>query len=101
MSQHKDPNQGEGDRAAARRYDRNAREFVEEGKVSEAAQDARQYVESEPAEAAAAEQAAKHGPGSRGISVDELVAKGQSLVERVKPVVGRAVSNLRKRFGRK
>ena len=102
MSQDKDPNQGEGDRIAARRYDRNVREFVEEGKVSEAANNARQYVESEPGDAAAAESAAKRGPkAGRGVSVDELVAKGQSLIERVRPVVDRAVGNLRKRFGRK
>lgn len=102
MSQHKDPNQGEGDRNSARRYDRNVREFVEEGKVAEAANDARQYVDDDPADAEAAEQAAKRGPsGSRGVSVDQLVAKGQSLIERVRPVVDRAVGNLRKRFGRK
>lgn len=102
MSQSKDPNQGEGDRISARRYDKHVREFVEEGKVSEAANDARQYVESEPEDAAAAEQAAKRSPsGSRGVSVDQLVAKGQSLIERVRPVVDRAVGKLRNRFGRK
>lgn len=103
MSQHKDPNQGEGDRGAARRYDRNLREFIEEGKVSDAADEARDFVESDPAEALAAEQAAKRGPAakSKGVSVDELVAKGQSLIERVRPMVDRAVVNLRNRFGRK
>ena len=100
MSQHKDPNQGEGDRVAARRYDRNVREFIEEGKVPDAADKARNFVDGDPVAAAAAEQAAKRGPKA-GVSVDELVAKGQSLIERVRPMVGRAVMNLRKRFGRK
>ena len=100
MSKHKDPNQGEGDRVSARRYDRNVREFVEQGKVPDAADKARNFVEANPAEAAAAEKAAKRGPKS-GVSVDEIVAKGQSLIERVRPMVDRAVVNLRKRFGRK
>jgi len=101
MSQDKDRNQGEGDRISARRYDRNVREFIDEGKVDDAATEARQFVEREPDEASAAEQKAKRGPAGRGVSVDELVAKGHSLIERVRPMVDRAVGNLRKRFGRK
>ena len=99
MTQPKDPNQGEGDRVSARRYGDNVREFIGEGKVDDAADDAKNFVESEPAEAKAAEAAAKRGPG-RGVSVDELVAKGHSLIERVRPTVERAVGNLRKRFKR-
>lgn len=102
MSQDKDPNQGEGDRVSARRYDRHAREFIEEGKVPDAANEARLFVERDPAEAAAAEEAAKRGPGGgHRVSVDELVAKGHSLIDRVRPMVERTVGNLRKRFGRK
>lgn len=101
MSQDKDPNQGEGDRISARRYDRHAREFIDEGKVPDAANEARRFVERDPAEAAAAEQAAKRGPRGSGVSVDELVAKGQSLIERVRPIVERTVGNLKKRFRRK
>jgi hypothetical protein len=87
---------------SARRYDRHVREFVEEGKVADAANDAREYVETDPDDADAAERAAKRGPtGSRGVTVDQLVAKGQSLIERVRPVVERAVGKLRSRFGRK
>ena len=33
--------------------------------------------------------------------VDELVAKGQTVVERVRPMVSKVVGNLRARFGRK
>lgn len=101
MSQVKDPNQGEGDRASARRYDQHVREFIDEGNVPDAANDAKVFVESEPEEAAKAEAAAKHGPGARRVSVDELVAKGHSLIERVRPVVDRAIGSLRTRFSRK
>lgn len=100
MSQQKDPNQGEGDRRSARRYDQHVREFIDEGKVDEAAKEAKRFVESEPAEAAAAESKAKRGPAAR-VSVDELVAKGHSLIERVRPVVERTVGKLRERFGKK
>jgi len=101
MSQDKDPNQGEGDRVSARRYDRHVREFIAEGKVPDAANEARLFVERDPDDAAKAEAAAKRGPKGRWASVDEIVAKGQSVVERVRPYVSRAVSNLRTRFGRK
>jgi hypothetical protein len=101
MSQDKDPNQGEGDRISARRYDKHAREFVAEGKVPDAANEARLFVEREPAEAAKAEATAKRGPKGRTISVDEIVAKGHSVIDRVRPMVSRAVGNLRARFGRK
>jgi hypothetical protein len=88
MSQQKDPNQGEGDRASARRYDDHVRDFVQDGKVEGAAREAESYVEHDPEGAAKAEAAAKHGPHSS--SVDQLVAKGRSFVER-----------LRARFARK
>jgi hypothetical protein len=101
MSQDKDPNQGEGDRISARRYDRNVRQFVNEGNVDEAANEARHYVERDPDDARKAEEAAKRGPKGRRSSADGLRAKGQSLIERVRPMVDRAVGNLRARFGRK
>ena len=102
MSQPKDPNQGEGDRDAARRYDRHLRDYVAEGEVAEAARDARSYVEREPEAAAKAEQAARRGPAAgRWASVDELVAKGHTVVDRVRPMVQRAVGSLRARFTRK
>lgn len=101
MSQDKDPNQGEGDRVSARRYDRNLREFIDEGNVPDAANEARLFVERDPDDAAKAEAAAKRGPQSgRFASVDQIVAKGQSVIERVRPMVERAFGNLRKRFGK-
>ncbi len=49
-------NQGEGDRESARRYNADVKEFVQSGKVDEAAQRA---GEQDPAEGKAAEQAGK------------------------------------------
>jgi len=48
--------QGEGDKEAARHYDEKTREFVESGKVGEAAEKA---AEQDPAEAESAEQAGR------------------------------------------
>lgn len=103
MSQDKDPNQGEGDKISGRRYDKHVREFVAEGKVPDAANEARLFVERDPDDARKAEEAAKRGPHgtSRWASVDEIVAKGHSVIERVRPMVSRAVGNLRARLGRK
>ena len=101
MSQDKDPNQGEGDKASARRYNDHVSEFVAEGKVSDAASDARTYVERDPADAAKAEAKAKKGPFGARVSVDEIVAKGHTVIERIRPTVNRVVGNLRARFGRK
>ena len=97
-----DPNQGEGNKLSARHYNRDLREFIAEGKVDEAAHEARLYVERDPDDAERAEEAAKRGPRSRKrVSVDELVAKGRSVVDRVRPYVERAADKLRSRFGRK
>lgn len=96
-----DRNQGEGDRISARHYNRKAREYVATGDVEEAAHEAADFVEQEPAEAARAEAKAKRGPGHARVSIDELVAKGRTVVDRVKPIVERAAARLRSRFGRK
>jgi hypothetical protein len=96
MSQQKEPNQGEGDRVSARRYDDNVRDFVTDGKVEGAADEARAYVEREPDDAAKAEAAAKRGPRVNA-TVDQVIAKGHSLLDRVRPMVAR----LRARFGQK
>jgi hypothetical protein len=78
----KDPNQGEGDRASARRYDDHVREFIAGGKVGAAADSARKYVSHHPRDAARAERLARRGPHP-WIDVDELVAKSRTLVDRV------------------
>ena len=94
------PNQGEGDRISARRYNRSVREFVADGKVEEAARDAAFYVEAEPEDAKRAEKAARKGQHRSRVSVDELVAKGRTAVERIRPIVDRIVGRVRSRLGR-
>jgi hypothetical protein len=90
MDQRKDPNQGEGDRKSARRYDKHVEEFVSEGRVPEAAHEAKDYVEREPSDAARAERDARRGPRGRyRATLDELVAKGRSLLERFRARVAR------------
>jgi|GEM_PF-3423336 len=97
----RDPNQGEGDKDAARHYNQQLHAFVEGGKVQPAARDAERFVEQNPLEAKRAERAAKRGPMGSRVSIDELLAKGKTVVDRVRPVVERAVDKLRARFARK
>ena len=60
----KDEVQGEGDYKAARRYDKAAREFVESGKVDEAARDAKPTSDQEADELRRAESVGKsHAKG--------------------------------------
>lgn len=94
-------NQGEGDKVSARHYNRAAREFVADGKVDDAARDAARYVEAEPEDATRAEAAARKGPkGQTRVSVDELVAKGRTVVDRVRPMVERVVDRVRSKIHR-
>ena len=81
----KEPMQGEGDRVSARKYDEDAQAFIAQGKVPQAAREARAALEADPAGAAKAERDAKHGPASTDshLSLEELVAKGKSAVEKV------------------
>ena len=53
-SDDKPRNQGEGDRESARRYNKDTREYVESGKVDEAAREA---GDQDPSEAESAERA--------------------------------------------
>jgi hypothetical protein len=98
----KDPNQGEGDRISARHYNRAVREFKADGKVEDAAREAKVWVEREPEDAMRAEQQAKRGPhrGTR-VSAAELVEKGRSVVDRIRPLVDRAANAIRSRLHRK
>ena len=101
MKTDKDPNQGEGDKVSARHYNSEVREFIAEGKVDEAAREAAHYVEAEPRDAERAEKKARKGPSSSKVSVDELVAKGRTVIDRVRPIVDRVVDRVRSRFNRK
>ncbi len=96
----RDANQGEGNRFAARHYNDQLREFVAASQVEPAARAAKSYVEHRPEDAARAERKARRGPQTH-ITLDEMVAKGRTVVERVRPILDRAVGKLRARFGRK
>lgn len=92
-----DQNQGEGDRISGRRYGRHVREFVAGGQVEPAARDAEHYVERAPDDAARAEAAARRGPKPTRVSLDELVAKGHTMIDRMEALVRRIAG----RFGRR
>jgi len=96
-----DPNQGEGDKLSARHYNRQVRDFVAAGKVDPAARQAESFVEAHPEEAQRAETAAKRGPHGSKVSIDELVAKGRTVIGRMRPMVERAVDKLRAKLGHK
>lgn len=98
--QDKEPNQGEGDKASARHYNREAESFVADGKVEGAAREAAEFVEAEPAEASRAERKAKRGPSPTKLSVDELIAKGRTVIDRVRPIVDRVVDRMKSRFSK-
>lgn len=101
MKPHKDPNEGEGNKTAARHYNREVREFIADGKVDDAAREAAQYVEVDPTEAQRAEERARKGPKSSAkVSVDELVAKGRTVIDRVRPIVERVVDRVRTSLNR-
>jgi hypothetical protein len=80
-----DDNQGEGDRISARRYQRRVREFVAGGQVEPAAR--------------AAEAEARRGPRPTRISLDELVAKGHTVIDRMAALARRITDRFRQRSG--
>ncbi len=96
-----DQNQGEGDRRSARLYNRDVRRFVADGKVEDAAREARQFVERDPAGAARAEAKARRGPRGTRATVDELIAKSRTIIDRIRPLIGRVASRVRRRFRRR
>lgn len=91
-------NQGEGDRISARRYDRHVREFVAGGKVEQAAKDAEAYVERMPGDAERAERRATRGPHPTKVTLEELVAKGRTVIERVRSIAHRITHRFVHRF---
>ena len=101
MAKHKrGRNHGEGDPVAAQHYNRELHDFIEAGKVAGAARSAKSHVERDPEQAARDERAAKRAPPGTRASVDELVAKGRTVIDRVRPIVERVVSRVRARIGR-
>lgn len=97
----RDPNQGEGDRASARHYNEQVEDFVAQDKVDASAREAERYVEAQPEDAARAERNARRGPQRTRVSLDELIAMGRTMIDRVRPYVERGVGKLRARLHRK
>jgi hypothetical protein len=102
----RDSNQGEGDRRSAHHYNEKLREFVDRGQVAPAAHDAKAYVERAPDDAARAERKAKRGPAAARSAhlwptLDQLVGKARTYVDRARPIVVRALGKLRARYARK
>lgn len=84
MDDRKDPNQGEGDRESDRRYREHLDDFISRGKVRRAAQGAERYVEKDPEGAARAERTARRGPHGYFHIVEDILARGKSIYDRVK-----------------
>lgn len=97
----RDENQGDGDRLSVRRYPRHIREFVAGGRVEPATRDAERYVERAPDDAARAEAGARRGPRSTRVSLDELVAKGHTVIDRMEALVRRVTGRFGGRSGRR
>jgi hypothetical protein len=96
-----DGNQGEGERVSGRRYQRRVREFVAAGQVEPAARDAERYVERAPDDAARAQARARRGPRPTRVSLDELIAKAHTVIDRIEAVVRRISGRFGGRAGRR
>ena len=83
MDDRKDPNQGEGDRESARRYNEHVDDFISRGKVRRAAEGAERYVEKDPEGAARAERAARRGPHALKGMIESVIAKARALFDAV------------------
>lgn len=75
---------------------RRVREFVAGGRVEPSARDAERHVERAPDDAARAEAEARRGPRSPRVSVDELVARGHTVLGRMEALVRRIAGRFRR-----
>ena len=89
--------QGEGDRISARHSNRDVREFIAEGEVEEAAQDAKLYVERDPKDAARAEAEAKRGPHGMHRFMENLKGETKALYEHYRQKSAELFQRLRRR----
>jgi hypothetical protein len=99
-----DGHQGEGDRISARRYGRHVREFVAGGKVEPSAREAEAYVERVPDDAQRTERKASRGPHPARVSrvsIDELVTKGHTALDRMQSLLHRVLDRFRRRSDRR
>ncbi len=93
----KDKNEGEGSRTAARAYNSDLEAFIASDRVEPAAKEAKQFVESHPGEAAAAEATAKAGPTPIAKRVEELYTEGRAMVDRAVSRVRSMIDRRRRR----
>ena len=96
-----DENQGEGDRVTARRGQRYVREFAPGGEVEPAAHGAEAHVGRAPDDAERSDLGARRGPRPTKVSLDELVARGHTVLDRVESLVRRVAGRLGSRAGRR
>lgn len=94
-----DARHGEGEGVSVHLDCEQLREFIAGGPLGSVAHESGAYV-GRQREAAPMARNAVRGSQTQ-ISIDELVAKNRSIVERVRPMVRRAVGRLRVRFRRK
>ncbi len=91
-----EPNQGEGDKASARKYNRNVKRFVRENRVEPAAQEAKTFVETAPDQATRDELAGLRPRKSEAeVTVDKLLAHGRGMFDRVAVRMRSAVDRVR------
>lgn len=81
---HNGANQGEGDKASARKYNEKAMQFAGSNKVEQAAKEAKDFVDANPAEARADEEIAKAGPSPIRTRINELVTEGKAMLAKAK-----------------
>lgn len=82
MTDQKDPNEGEGSRTAARNYYARLRTFIRENRVAPAAQNAKDYVDRHPGDAAHDERKAKAGPRPIARRVGNLITEARTMWHR-------------------
>ena len=79
----KDRNEGEGNRTAARDYNDGLQSFLATTDIEPAAREAKQFVDSHPAEASAAERKASEGPAPIRRRIEELISEGRAIATRL------------------
>ena len=95
-----DGNQGEGDRSSVRRYARHLREFVAGDKVEPSARGPEAYVERLPPDSTREERGARRGPHHTRVSVEELMARGHTVLGRLQRALHRVFGRFTRRLRR-
>jgi hypothetical protein len=89
-----DGNPGEGDHLSTRRHARNVREFVAGSKGEPAARNAEIRIEPQTAEAGRAERQVRRALRPTKVTIDELVAKGHTVIDRLGALVHRVADRI-------